>query len=173
VTRKDKEHAVQDGAKLSDYTYTNSLEIWRQWNEMASWTLTSVTDSSKETVINPFSFYRSWMNAMESLQERMKTSPPPQFDVQAVWKQWLDTTMSIWQQAAHMGGDSLGLTADWIKVMKNMNEEYVKTLHLPTSSDIVSLGERVVNLEGKIDNIEDTLDHINTQFLLLLLTIVE
>jgi polyhydroxyalkanoic acid synthase PhaR subunit len=121
LTRKDKEHAVQDGAKFSDYT--NPLEAWRKWNAIASRTWTNATDSSKEAEINPFSFYRLWMNAMEPLQERMKTNALPQFDVQAVWKQWLDTTMGIWQQAVHMGGDPLGLIAGWIKVMENMQEQ--------------------------------------------------
>ena len=112
---------MQDGVKFSDYT--NPLEVWRQWNEIASRTWTSVANSNNHTESNPFSFYRSWMNAMESLQERMKTNPPPQFDAQAVWKQWLGTAMNIWQQSAQKGGDPLGLIADWIKVMENMQEQ--------------------------------------------------
>jgi polyhydroxyalkanoic acid synthase PhaR subunit len=219
---------MQDGAKFSAnfLDYPNPLEAWKQWNELATRTWTNITDSNKETEINPFSLYRLWINAMGPLQERMKTTTPPPFDVQTVWKQWLDTTMSIWQQAVHMGGDPLGLIAGWIKVMENMqeqihtngaypldpfilfrewfnatneqwskiveetisseqmlqftgpflesssslintfrraSEEYFKTLRLPTSSDIASLAELVVNLEAKIDNIEDVLDRVEEQ----------
>jgi dimeric dUTPase (all-alpha-NTP-PPase superfamily) len=57
--------------------------------------------------------------------------------------------------------------------MESMNEEYVKTLHFPTNTDIASLAEIVVNLEAKIDNIEDALDRINKQFLLLLIATIE
>jgi len=161
---------VQADAKFSLYAYP--WEAWKQWNEITYRTWANDTSSSNGAEINPFCFYCSWMKAIETLQEQMKANTP-QFDVLAVWRQWLDTTMGIWQQVAHRGGDPLRLMAGWIKVMENMNEEYLKTLHFPTSSDIASLTEIVVNLEAKIDNIEDALDRINKQFLLLLIATIE
>jgi polyhydroxyalkanoic acid synthase PhaR subunit len=197
----------QDGAKSPDYG--NLLALWRQWNEITSRAWTTAIYSGKE-----------------SIQERMKTSTQAQFDFQSAWKLWLDTTMNIWHQAAHMGGDPLGLIAGWIKVMENMqeqmgtngsaaldpfilfrewynatseqwskvveeaissgqllqftgpflessssligafrhaSEEYFKTLRLSTSSDIANLAELVVNLEAKIDDLEDTLDRVEEQ----------
>jgi benzoyl-CoA reductase/2-hydroxyglutaryl-CoA dehydratase subunit BcrC/BadD/HgdB len=161
---------VQADAKFSIYAYP--WEAWKQWNEITYRTWENNTSSSKSTEINPFSFYCSWIKAIESLQEQVKANTP-QFDALVVWKQWLDTTMDIWQQVAHIGGDPLRLMAGWIKIMENMSEEYSKTLHFPASSDIASLTEIVVNMEAKINNIEDALDRINKQFLLLLIATVE
>lgn len=99
------------------------LEFWQQWNEIATRMWIKARHSDRTTGAEPSDFYRSWMRSTSTIQEHMTRHIQVLFDPREAWKLWLDTTMDIWREAANAGSDPLGVIADWIKVMENIQEK--------------------------------------------------
>ena len=218
---------MQDENK--SHVATDPMEIWRQWNETTSNLWLQAMENSKEaakgTAVDPYALYRSWMKNVNTAQEQMKAIPLV-MNPKEMWNAWFSATMDTWKKAAELGGDPLGLTTQWLKLMENAqaqllagetlptdpftffrnwynatseqwskaveeaigsekflaysapflesytsltktfrkaSEEYFKQLQLPTVSDIARVAELVINLEEKVDQIEDTLDNLEAQ----------
>lgn len=178
-------------------------------------------ENGKTTGTRASGFESSWMNAMNVMQEHLTNHAQALLDPQEAWKLWTNTTLNIWHDAINMGGDPLGMTAGWVKVMENIRERaqagqplpvdpfelfqewydamskpwsrtvekgiaseqflalvspglenysyLVKTLRLaseacfkvlrlPTTSDIARVAQMVVDLEEKVDAIEETIE---------------
>lgn len=50
-----------------------------------------------------------------------------------------------------------------ISALRDTSEAYASALHMPTLSDITRVAELVVNLEEKVDRIEDTIELMKEQ----------
>jgi polyhydroxyalkanoic acid synthase PhaR subunit len=103
--------------------FMNPWEFWKQWNDMTVSMWTNTIQNDKKAGKDPYDFYSSWIKAVDTIQERMKTRVPVLPDLQEEWKLWLDTTMDIWRSAASMGGDPLGLITGWVKVMEHVQQQ--------------------------------------------------
>jgi polyhydroxyalkanoic acid synthase PhaR subunit len=87
-----------------------------------------------------------------------------------VLKNWYDTSGEKWSKAF---GDVIGTErfveamsymlesyASFSSMFRQASEAYFSNLQLPTRSDIARLAGLVVNLEEKVDRIEDSLEHV-------------
>jgi polyhydroxyalkanoic acid synthase PhaR subunit len=196
-------------------------ELWKQWYETSTKAWSNALDQGKETHVDPYGLYQSWLKSAGEIQEQVKTSPSGMIDPKEAWQQWFDTTTGIWRKTAEVGGDPLGFTTQWIDMMEDArarmqaegsfpadpftffkqwydatsemwskvvgdiigtekfaeaaghflesytsfyrtfrrsSEEYFRNLQLPTRSDLARVAELVVNLEVKVDSVEDAFE---------------
>ncbi len=203
------------------------IELWEKWYETSSKAWSKTLDGNKQTYMDPFGLYRTWLKSVGDTQEQMKASPFGKMDPKEFWKQWLEASVDIWRSATERGGDPLGFTTQWLEMMeeararilsegnipsdpftfikqwydatsetwakvtgdiigtdrfmesakeflesytsfyrtfRRANEEFFRNLQLPTRSDIARVAELVVDLEEKVDVIEDALEGFEDNF---------
>jgi hypothetical protein len=97
--------------------------------------------------------------------------PGPATDAFEVWRQMYDANERTWSAALEqaMGspefGESSGkLLETMLAAQKSVRDNmrtYLETMNVPTREDIARLGELVVGLEEKIDQVVDRLDAID------------
>src|SRR5260370_33260310 len=85
-------------------------ELWKQWYETSTKAWSNTLDQGKETYVDPYGLYHSWLKSAGELQEQMKTSPSGMIDPKEAWQQWFDTTTGMWRETAEGGGDTLGVS---------------------------------------------------------------
>jgi hypothetical protein len=123
---------VQDGNK--NHVATDPMELWRQWNETTSKLWLQAMENSKETAkgtaVDPYSLYRSWIKNVNSIQEQTK-SIPFAMNPREMWNTWFSATMEIWKKSAELGGDPLGLSTQWLKLMEKAQAQLLAGETLP------------------------------------------
>jgi polyhydroxyalkanoic acid synthase PhaR subunit len=139
-------------------------EAWQGFNEAASrmWSLTP--QGSQESAADPYGLFRSWQQFFDSTTQGGKNFSADPF---ALFKQWYDATSESWsktvgeaiatEQFAETIGRFLDSFTSFTIMFRRANEQYFSNLQLPTRSDIARVATLVVNLEEKVDRIEDTL----------------
>ncbi len=207
------------------------IELWKRWNETTSKVWLSAVQNGAEATTNSSSLYQAWMQSIgdsaSKTQEQIPFNPFQMMKPTDAWKTWFDATMETWRKAAETGGDPLGLTRQWLKMMeeaqskllagnplqtdpftlfkqwydvtseqwskvveetlgskqflestrpllessasislafRRANEEYLKRLQIPTISDLANVATLVINLEEKIDKIEDSLENFEDTY---------
>lgn len=109
-----------------------------------------------------------WLEMMEEIRATMQTEENTTRDPISVLKHWYDASAGKWSKAF---GDAIG-TEQFAEAMSSILENYMsfsgifrqasevyfRNLQLPTRSDIARLAGLVVNLEEKVDRIEDSLE---------------
>jgi polyhydroxyalkanoic acid synthase PhaR subunit len=109
------------------------VELWKRWQESwgsyyqaASGVWSTALNGNKEApLMNPYDLYRTWLENLMDMQEQMKVPPPWLLDPQMAWKQWIDTTMENWRKITELGGDPLGLTTRWMKLMEGARATFM------------------------------------------------
>lgn len=96
----------------------NPMDFWKQWSENSMKMWTNVVEGEKGTFVEPYGLYRQWLKSIEVAQEQMKAGTKETMDPTEFWKQWYEAATRAWAKAAEMGGDPLGLTAQWLKMME-------------------------------------------------------
>ena len=111
-----------------------------------------------------------WLEMMEEVRATMQIEENANVDPVTVLKHWYDTSGEKW---AKVFGDAI-VTRRFVEAMsyilesytsfsrmfRQASEAYFSALQLPTRSDIARLAGLVVNLEEKVDRIEDSLEQI-------------
>jgi polyhydroxyalkanoic acid synthase PhaR subunit len=87
-----------------------------------------------------------------------------------LWRNWLTETERQWNGFFNqvMGTDSFGRVAGsyldgYAVLQRALNqgmERYLNTFNLPTHSDIVELGERLLNIEERLASIESNINNL-------------
>jgi len=87
-----------------------------------------------------------------------------------MWRQLYDTNEQAWTQALEgaMGRPEFGASSGKMletmlaaqKAVRDNMRTYLETINVPTREDIARVGELVVGLEEKIDQLADRLDDI-------------
>ena len=96
----------------------NPMDFWKQWSENSMKMWTNVLDGDRGTFAEPYGLYRQWLKSIEVAQEQMKSNSKGAMDPTEFWKQWYEAATKAWAKAAEVGGDPLGLTAQWLKMME-------------------------------------------------------
>lgn len=124
---------VQDGNK--HHVATDPIEIWQQWNETTSKLWLQAMENSKEVAkgaaVDPYGLYRSWMKNVTAVQEQLQAIPFTMHPTE-MWNTWFSATTETWKKAAELGGDPLGLTTQWLKLMENAQAQLLAGETLPT-----------------------------------------
>jgi polyhydroxyalkanoic acid synthase PhaR subunit len=111
-----------------------------------------------------------WLEMMEEVRALMQREENTTVDPITVLQHWYDTSGEKWSKAF---GDAIGTErfveamsyilesyASFARMFRQASEAYFSNLQLPTRSDIARLAGLVVNLEEKVDRIEDSLEPI-------------
>jgi len=93
-------------------------KLWKQWYDTSSRVWSNVMDGEKETYVDPYGMYQSWLKSVGEAQEQMKGSSLGMMDPKVVWQQWFEAMIEGWRNAAQMGADPLGLTTHWLEMME-------------------------------------------------------
>lgn len=139
-------------------------EAWKGFNESASrmWSLTP--QGSQESAADPYGLFQSWQQFFDTSTQGGKNISADPF---AIFKQWYDATSESWsktvgeaiatEQFAESLSNFLDSFTSFTIMFRRANEQYFSNLQLPTRSDIARVATLIVNLEEKVDRIEDTL----------------
>ena len=94
------------------------MEWWEQWYDSVSNVWKKSVDGNKETYLDPYGLYRTWLKGVGEAQEQIKSSSMKMFDPKEVWQHWFESTTEAWRSAAEKGADPLGLTTQWLEMME-------------------------------------------------------
>ena len=113
---------------------------------------------------------KSKTNSETSGKTANEESAGPSSDPFEMWRQLYDTNERAWTQALdqamnrpEFGASSGKMLETMLAAQKAVRENmrtYLETINVPTREDIARLGELVVGLEEKIDQLADRLDGI-------------
>jgi polyhydroxyalkanoic acid synthase PhaR subunit len=137
------------------------VEAWTHWIDAAMWNWRKGMDMQELPA--------PWLEMMEEVCAKMQMEGNTTADPFTVLKHWYDTSGEKWSKVF---GDAIGTErfveamsyilesyTSFSRMFRQASEAYFSNLQLPTRSDIARLAGLVVNLEEKVDRIEDFLEH--------------
>ncbi len=138
--------------------------LWQRWFEMTadSW------QKSAETGQNAMEILPRWMQMLDEARTNLVTGGAPPSDPLQFAAQWYNATSGPFsdfvgdvierEEFLEPSSRFLQSYASFYKVFKRNSEDYLKNLQLPVRSDISRIAGLVVNLEEKVDRIEEVLE---------------
>jgi polyhydroxyalkanoic acid synthase PhaR subunit len=109
--------ALQEQAYSNFGSLSNPQEAWRRWMESVTELWGSALNTKDAPAMAPYALYQAWLKTMQTLQDQMKGMPLTVADAQEAWKLWFEYATEAWLKVVEVGGDPLGLTAQWLKMM--------------------------------------------------------
>ena len=141
-------------------------DIWQRWFELTS-------DSwrrSAEVSQNAMELLPRWMQMLDEARTNLLAGGAPPSDPLQLAAQWYNATSGPYsdfvgdvierEEFLEPSSQFLQSYASFYKVFKRNSEEYLKNLQLPVRSDITRLAGLVVNLEEKVDRVEEVLEDL-------------
>ncbi|MCB0178195.1 MAG: hypothetical protein KDI62_08190 [Anaerolineae bacterium] len=103
-----------------------------------------------------------------------KTQDQPKFDPLAMWKEWQTASLNAWAKSmsetvasedfAQSMGQSLTnyleTSAPVREQVEKAMEQYLQQMNMPTRQEVVSIAERLTNMEMRIDDLDAKVDQI-------------
>src|SRR5215208_6397484 len=138
--------------------------LWRRWFELSadSWR------KSAEMGQNAMEVLPRWMQMLDEARTNLLAGGAPPRDPLQLATQWYNATSGPFsdfvgdvierEEFLEPSSRFLQSYASFYKVFKRDSEEYLKNLQLPVRSDISRIAGLVVNLEEKVDRIEEVLE---------------
>jgi polyhydroxyalkanoic acid synthase PhaR subunit len=138
--------------------------LWQRWFEMTadSW------QKSAEMGQNAMEILPRWMQMLDEARTSLVAGGVPPSDPLQLVAQWYNATSGPFsdfvgdvierEEFLEPSSRFLQHYASFYKVFKRNSEEYLKSLQLPVRSDISRIAVLVVNLEEKVDRIEEVLE---------------
>jgi polyhydroxyalkanoic acid synthase PhaR subunit len=139
-------------------------DLWRRWFEMTqdSWR------KSAEMGQSAMELLPRWMQMLDEARTNLLAGGVPPSDPLQLATQWYNATSGPFsdfvgdvierEEFLEPSSRFLQSYASFYKVFKRNSEEYLKNLQLPVRSDITRIAGLVVNLEEKVDRIEEVLE---------------
>ena len=139
-------------------------DLWRRWFELSadSWR------KSAEMGQNAMELLPRWTQMLDEARTNLLAGGAPPSDPLQLATQWYNATSGpfsdfvgdVIEREAFLEPSSRFLQhyASFYKVFKRNSEDYLKNLQLPVRSDITRIAGLVVNLEEKVDRIEEVLE---------------
>ncbi len=141
-------------------------ELWQRWFEMTS----DSWSKSAEMGQNAMEILPRWMQMLDQARTNLLAGGAPPTDPLQVATQWYNATSGPFsdfvgdvierEEFLEPSSRFLQSYASFYKVFKSNSEEYLKNLQLPVRSDITRIAGLVVNLEEKVDHIEEVLEDL-------------
>ena len=138
--------------------------VWQRWFETAgeSWRRGAGLSQNAMEVLP------RWTQMLEEARDNLLAAGAPPSDPLQLATQWYNATSGPFsdfvgdlierEEFLEPSSRFLQSYASFYKVFKRNSEEYLKNLQLPVRSDITRIANLVVNLEDKVDNIEEVLE---------------
>jgi len=139
-------------------------DLWRRWYELTadSW------QKSVELNRAAMEILPRWMQMLDEARTNLLAGGAPPSDPLQLATQWYNATSGPFsdfvgdvierEEFLEPSSRFLQHYASFYKVFKRDSEEYLKNLQLPVRSDISRIAGLVVNLEEKVDRIEEVLE---------------
>lgn len=122
---------------------------------------------------DPLGMITSWVKSVEHIQKRISAGELASLDPFALFNEWYNAVSKQWasnieeliasEQLLAFAGPFLGSYSQLTSTFHEASEAYFKALRLPTLSDITHVAELIVSLEEKVDDVEETIEHIQMQ----------
>jgi polyhydroxyalkanoic acid synthase PhaR subunit len=139
-------------------------DLWQRWLELSadSWKKSAEMGQSVMEVLP------RWMQMLDEARINLLAGGAPPSDPLQLTTQWYNATSGPFsnfvgdvierEEFLEPSSRFLQHYASFYKVFKRNSEEYLKNLQLPVRSDISRIAGLVVNLEEKVDRIEEVLE---------------
>src|SRR5215212_2930141 len=139
-------------------------DLWQRWFEMSqdSWR------KSTEMGQSAMELLPRWVQMLDEARTNLLAGGVPPGDPLQLATQWYNATSGPFsdfvgdvierEEFLEPSSRFLQSYASFYKVFKRNSEEYLKNLQLPVRSDITRIASLVVNLEEKVDRIEEVLE---------------
>jgi polyhydroxyalkanoic acid synthase PhaR subunit len=139
-------------------------DLWRRWFELSadSW------QKSAEVGQSALELLPRWMQMLDEARTNLLAGGAPPSDPLQIATQWYNATSGPFsdfvgdvierEEFLEPSSRFLQHYASFYKVFKRNSEDYLKNLQLPVRSDITRIAGLVVNLEEKVDRIEEVLE---------------
>jgi polyhydroxyalkanoic acid synthase PhaR subunit len=98
-------------------------ELWKQWYETSSKVWTDVLEGAKESYVDPYGLYSSWLKTIEESQGAGTSGFASTLNPQEIWKKWFEMTGEIWHKSQEIGTNPLGMTTRWFEVMEEIRQK--------------------------------------------------
>src|ERR687889_890260 len=141
-------------------------DIWQRWFEMTS----DSWQRSAEMSQNAMELLPRWMQMLDEARTNLLAGGAPPNDPPQLAAQWYNATSGPYsdfvgdvierEEFLEPSSQFLQSYASFYKVFKRNSEEYLKNLQLPVRSDITRIAGLVVNLEEKVDRVEEVLEDL-------------
>ena len=139
-------------------------DLWQRWFEMTS----DSWRKSAEMGQNAMEILPRWMQMLDEARTNLLAGGTPPSDPLQLAAQWYNATSGPFsdfvgdvierEEFLEPSSRFLQSYASFYKVFKRNSEEYLKNLQIPVRSDITRIAGLVVNLEEKVDRIEEVLE---------------
>jgi polyhydroxyalkanoic acid synthase PhaR subunit len=139
-------------------------DLWRRWFEMISdsWQKSAELNQAAMEILP------RWMRMLDEARTNLVAGGAPPSDPLQLVTQWYNATSGPFsaflgdvierEEFLEPSSRFLQNYASFYKVFKRNSEEYLKNLQLPVRSDITRVAGLLVNLEEKVDRIEEVLE---------------
>lgn len=139
-------------------------DLWQRWFEMTSdsWRKSAELNQAAMEILP------RWMQMLDESRTNLLAGGAPPSDPLQLATQWYNATSGPFsdfvgdvierEEFLEPSSRFLQHYASFYKVFKRNSEEYLKSLQLPVRSDISRIAGLVVNLEEKVDRIEEVLE---------------
>jgi len=117
---------------------------------------------------DPLGLTTQWLEMMEEARAKLFQGGTIPADPFTFFKQWYDASSETWSEIV---GEMIGAEkfveiasqfmdsyTSFYQIARRQNEEYFRNLQLPTRSDIARVAGLVVEMEEKVDRIEDAFE---------------
>ena len=147
----------------------DNMEAQAQFVESWSETVGEMTDDSEmsDGVEGYARAYKTWMNASKQMVDRMNDQLEGEdVDIEEFRDIWLNTSNEAFKEVmsttafAKMTGETVGDILELQQQADEAAEETLHTLGFPTESDVVEVGDRLVELERRQHAVESKLDRV-------------
>jgi polyhydroxyalkanoic acid synthase PhaR subunit len=139
-------------------------DMWQRWFELSS----DSWRKSAEVGQSAMDLLPRWMQMLDEARTNLLAGGVPPSDPLQLAAQWYNATSGPFsdfvgdvierEEFLEPSSRFLQSYASFYKVFKRNSEDYLKNLQLPVRSDITRIAGLVVNLEEKVDRIEEVLE---------------
>lgn len=156
---------------MADTSANQLFEIWKKQLEEGTQAWTRLLTQTPAAPPDPFSFWRPVLDQGLQNWARLFAQSPASPDLMAQWKQFLDQWIEAWSRVlgqamgtehfAKLMGQSLdqflASQAPLKKAADQAIEQALQSLNLPSRSQLTGVAKQIVELEDRIERIEDML----------------
>lgn len=96
------------------------MDLWKQWYTASARAWSGILEGSKGAPADSHDLYQLWLKGLDSALEQMQGGSASLADTAEAWKRWLETSEETWRRVIEVGGDPLGLTLQWLRMMESM-----------------------------------------------------
>src|SRR5260221_1541038 len=146
-------------------------EAWKHWFEAT----TDVWKKATKPGADPLGLTTQWLEMMEEARAKLSAGGAVPADPFTFLKQWYDAANETWSKAVgdiigtekfmEMGSQFLESYASFTRMFSRASEAYFSRLQLATRSDIARVAELVVNLEDKVDRLDNEFEDFEDRYM--------